>query len=136
MDELPPDDITPDDMMPGNTAPAAAGDSAFSAPGLADSVTWAGPADAGPLPAAEVLGMPLAPVTAASPRLRDKLFARLLAYGTPQQVQPGDVLFRPGDEDVDLIVVSEGSVDVIRTETADVPAQTVARVQAGGFAGS
>ena len=75
------------------------------------------------------------PAGVASPRLGDELFARLLAYGTPQETHPGDVLFRPGDEDVDLIVVNRGSVEVVRTETADVPAETVAVVDAGGFVG-
>src|ERR1700761_6371853 len=79
--------------------------------------------------------VPLVSPKAASPRLRDELFRRLLSYGTPQPVQPGDVLFRPGDKDVDLIVVEEGSVDVVRTETAAVPADTVAHVDAGGFVG-
>jgi thioredoxin reductase (NADPH) len=71
----------------------------------------------------------------ASPKLGDELFARLVAYGTPQETRPGDVLFRPGDVDVDMIVVGRGSVDVIRTDTADVPAETVAKVRAGGFVG-
>jgi thioredoxin reductase (NADPH) len=71
----------------------------------------------------------------ASPQLGDELFARLVAYGTPQETHPADVLFKPGDVDVDLIVVAQGSVDVIRTETADVPAKTVAKVRAGGFVG-
>src|SRR6202044_4106802 len=62
-------------------------------------------------------------------------FARLLTYGTPHETRQGDVLFRPGDEDVDLIVVDQGSVEVVRTETADVPAATVAAVDAGGFVG-
>src|SRR6202020_1596580 len=48
---------------------------------------------------------------------------------------PGDVLFRPGDEDVDLIVVHRGSAEVVRTETANAPAATVAAVDAGGFVG-
>ncbi|MGH3394727.1 MAG: cyclic nucleotide-binding domain-containing protein, partial [Streptosporangiaceae bacterium] len=61
--------------------------------------------------------------------------ARLLSYGTPQQVHRGDVLFSPGDEDADLIVVAEGSVEVVRTEMAHVPAATVATVDAGGFVG-
>ncbi|HEY1824196.1 MAG TPA: FAD-dependent oxidoreductase [Trebonia sp.] len=78
---------------------------------------------------------PLVPTKTASPRLGDGLFARLVAYGTPQETRPGDVLFKPGDVDVDLIVVAQGSVEVIRTETADVPAATVAKVQAGGFVG-
>ncbi len=77
---------------------------------------------------------PLVSPKTASPQLGDELFARLVAYGTPQETQPGDVLFRPGDVDVDLIVVARGSVDVIRTETADVPAGTVAKV-GGGFIG-
>jgi thioredoxin reductase (NADPH) len=77
----------------------------------------------------------LVPPKSASPRLSDDLFARLVAYGTPQETRPGDVLFKPGDVDVDLIVVARGSVDVIRTETADVPAETVAKVRAGGFVG-
>jgi thioredoxin reductase (NADPH) len=45
------------------------------------------------------------------------------------------VLFTPGDEDVDLIVVDRGSAEVVRTETADVPAAIVAVVDAGGFVG-
>jgi len=80
-------------------------------------------------------GGPLVPSRAASPQLGDELVARLVAYGTPQETRPGDVLFEPGDVDVDLIVVVQGSVDVIRTETADVPAETVAKVRAGGFVG-
>ena len=78
---------------------------------------------------------PLVRSKTGSPRLGDELFARLVAYGTQQETSPGDVLFNPGDVDVDLIVVALGSVDVIRTETADVPAQTVAKVRAGGFVG-
>jgi thioredoxin reductase (NADPH) len=80
-------------------------------------------------------GGPLVSAKTASPQLGDEMFTRLLAYGTPQETHPGDVLFKPGDMDVDLIVVARGSVDVIRTETADVPAKTVAKVQAGGFVG-
>src|SRR6202167_4077218 len=71
----------------------------------------------------------------ARPQRSAQLFARLVAYGTPQETRPGDVLFKPGDVDVDLIVVAQGSVDVIRTETGDVPAKTVAKVRAGGFVG-
>ena len=50
-------------------------------------------------------GKPLVPAGAASPRLDGELFTRLLSYGTPQETREGDVLFEPGDEDVDLIVV-------------------------------
>ena len=77
----------------------------------------------------------VAPSKTASPQLGDELFGRLVAYGTPQETRPGDVLFKPGDMDVDMIVVARGSVDVIRTETPNAPAKTVAKVRAGGFVG-
>jgi thioredoxin reductase (NADPH) len=78
---------------------------------------------------------PLVPTKTASPQLGDDLFARLVAYGTRQATRAGDVLFMPGEKDIDLIVVAQGAVDVIRTEVADVPAETVAKVRAGGFVG-
>ncbi len=80
-------------------------------------------------------GGSLVSLRAASPRLNPELFARLLSYGTPQETSPGDLLFQPGDENVDLIVVAGGSVDVIRAETAGVPAETVTEVDAHGFVG-
>ena len=78
---------------------------------------------------------PLVPNKTASPQLSDEQFARLVAYGTPEETRPGDVLFNPGDLNADMIVVARGSVEVIRTETAHVPARTVAKVGAGGFVG-
>src|SRR4029077_6993173 len=80
-------------------------------------------------------GGPLGSPKTVSPQLGDELFTRLLAYGTPQETHAGDVLFKPGDVDVALIVVARGSVAVIRRQTGDVPAKTVAKVQAGGFVG-
>ena len=80
-------------------------------------------------------GGPLVPWKAASPRLSQALFSRLTEYGTPLQTREGDVLFAAGDEDVDLIVVAEGLVEVVRAATAEVPAATVAKVGAGGFVG-
>ena len=105
---------------------------------LAGPASWTTPSGVGPLPGPAAPGQPgkpLVPARAASPRLGGELFARLLGYGTPQETREGDVLFEPGDEDVDLIVVVRGSVEVIRTATADVPAETVAEVAAGGFVG-
>src|SRR6185312_1170085 len=101
-------------------------------------VDWATPRDLDRLRASHARGRPdkpLVPTSVASPRLGDELFARLLAYGTPQQTRRGDVLFRPGDEDADLIVVERGSAEVVRTATCNVPAATVAVVDAGGFDG-
>jgi thioredoxin reductase (NADPH) len=119
-------------------APWAARGAMFSQPGLARPVPWTTPHDLDRLRASHARGprdRPLVPPGDASPRLGDELFARLLAYGTPQETHPGDVLFTPGDEDVDLIVVDRGSAEVVRTETAGSPAATVAVVDAGGFVG-
>ena len=126
------------ERSPADAAPWAARGSMFSQPGLARPVAWATPHDLDRLRASHTrrgLGKPLVPTSVASPRLGDELFARLLSYGTPQETHPGDVLFSPGDEDVDLIVVARGSAEVVRTATADVPAAIVAVVDAGGFVG-
>jgi thioredoxin reductase (NADPH) len=127
-----------DERSRAGAAPWAAGGSAFSQAGLARPVDWATADDLDRLRASHPRrrpGSPLVPTGVASPRLGDELFARLLSYGTPQETHRGDVLFRPGDEDADLIVVARGSVEVVRTATADVPAATVAVVDAGGFVG-
>ena len=126
-----------DERSRADAAPWAAG-SVFSQAGLARPVDWATADDLDRLRASHPRrrpGRPLVPTSVASPRLGDELFARLLSYGTPQEIHRGDVLFRPGDEDADLIVVARGSVEVVRTATADVPAATVAVVDAGGFVG-
>jgi thioredoxin reductase (NADPH) len=118
--------------------PWAARGSMFSQPGLARPVAWANPRDLDRLRASHARsrpGKPLVPTSVSSPRLGDELFARLLAYGTPQETRQGDVLFAPGDEDVDLIVVDRGSAEVVRTAIGNVPAATVAVVDAGGFVG-
>ncbi len=127
-----------DELSGAGAAPWAARGSMFSQAGLARPEAWATPRDLDRLRASRArgrLGKPLVPTSVASPRLGDELFARLLSYGTPQEIRRGDVLFRPGDEDVDLIVVAQGSVEVVRTEMAHLPAATVAKVDAGGFVG-
>ena len=127
-----------DELAATGAAPGAARGPVFSESGLAGPVAWDGPGDVRLLPASdapESLGRPLVPLKAASPRLSSHLFARLLSYGTPQPTEAGDVLFEAGDGDVDMIVVGQGSVEVIRAATADVPAEIVAKVGAGGFVG-
>src|SRR6478735_6846564 len=102
-----------------DAAPWAARGSMFSQAGLARPVDWATPRDLDRLRASHARGRPdrpLVPTSVASPRR-------------------GDVLFRPGDEDADLIVVERGSAEVVRTATGNVPAATVAVVDAGGFVG-
>ena len=124
---------------PAAARPAAAADRgwAIGSQGLDDPTAWLTPSNGRPLGDAEAPGGPRRPLPrlAASPRLTHALFERLAGYGTRQQTREGDVLFEPGDEDVDLIVVAEGSVEVIRAATAAVPAETVAKVGAGGFVG-
>src|ERR1700679_2587110 len=114
-----------DRMSRADAAPWARRGAMFSQAGLARPVPWATPRDLDQLRASHArgrLGKPLVPTSVASPRLGDELFARLLTYGTPQETHPGDVLFQPGDEDADLIVVERGSAEVVRTEMGDVPA--------------
>src|ERR1700728_4033883 len=126
------------ELSPAGAAPWAGRGSVFSQAGLAGRVAWAAPHDLDRLRASHARrrpGKPLVPTSVASPRLGDELFARLLSYGTPEEIDRGDVLFRPGDEDTDLIVVARGSVEVVRTATADVRAATVAVVDVGGFVG-
>jgi thioredoxin reductase (NADPH) len=119
-------------------APWAVRGPVFSQAGLARPAAWAAPGDLDRLRASRGRGRPgkpLVPASVASPRLDDELFARLVSFGQPQEVHRGDVLFSPGDEDADLIVVARGAVEVVRTEMAQVPAATVAVVDAGGFVG-
>ena len=127
-----------DDLSRAGVAPWAVRGPMFSQAGLARPAVSAAPRDLDRLRASRArgrLGQPLVPTSVASPRLGDELFARLLSYGTPQEIHRGDVLFSPGDEDADLIVVARGSVEVVRTEMTHVPAATVAKVDAGGFVG-
>src|SRR6201984_354976 len=127
-----------DELSPAAAPPWAARGSMFSQAGLARPVDWATPRDLDRIRASHGRGRPgkpLVPTSVASPRLGDEVFARLLAYGTPHETHRGDVLFRPGDQDVDLIVVDRGSVEVVRTETAGAPAARVAAVDAGGVVG-
>ncbi|MEV4348406.1 FAD-dependent oxidoreductase [Actinoplanes sp. NPDC049596] len=46
--------------------------------------------------------------------LDEEQFARAIAYGHPQPVRAGDVLFDVGDDDGDLILIESGSADVLR----------------------
>ena len=45
----------------------------------------------------------------AFPRVSDAQLARLRAYGTPQTVEAGEVLYGPGDATYDLVVTEDAS---------------------------
>ncbi len=48
------------------------------------------------------------------PTLTDAQWSRLRAFGTPEDVEVGDYVFRSGDRDYDLILVDSGEVEVVR----------------------
>ncbi len=48
------------------------------------------------------------------PTLTTAQWQRMLAYGTAQQTEAGDFVFRSGDAEYDLILVDSGEVEVVR----------------------
>lgn len=48
------------------------------------------------------------------PDLTDAQWARLCAFGTPEDVAAGEYVFRSGDREYDLILVESGDVEVVR----------------------
>jgi thioredoxin reductase (NADPH) len=71
----------------------------------------------------------------ANPRLTDTQRARLQAYGTPQTVDAGDVLYGPGDTEYDLIVLEDAAVEIVRPATLDAPEESLVRFGPGSFLG-
>lgn len=55
---------------------------------------------------------PMDPVM--SPTLTDAQWDRLVAAGTPEDVEPGDYVFRTGETGYDLVVIESGEVEVVR----------------------
>src|SRR5258705_10077685 len=48
------------------------------------------------------------------PELSDAQLAELMPFGVERAVEPGDVLYRAGDNDFDFFVVLEGEVEILR----------------------
>jgi thioredoxin reductase (NADPH) len=71
----------------------------------------------------------------AFPRLSDAQLARLQAYGTPQTVEAGDVLYGPGDAAYDLIVTEDATVEIVQPATRDAPEESLVRFGPGSFLG-
>jgi thioredoxin reductase (NADPH) len=49
-----------------------------------------------------------------SPRLTDDQWARLLEFGEPEEIEPGDYLFRTGQRDYNLMLIESGQVEIVR----------------------
>ena len=63
----------------------------------------------------------------AFPGLSAAQLARLRAYGTPQTVEAGDVLYGPGDATYDLIVTDDTTVEIVQPATLDAPEESLVR---------
>src|SRR6185369_3983813 len=72
---------------------------------------------------------------AASYRFDAEQFGRAVSFGTPVEVQAGDVIFEAGDDDPDLILIESAIIDIIRTATPDAPEQFFIRSGPGQFVG-
>jgi thioredoxin reductase (NADPH) len=83
----------------------------------------------------EIGDQPEALDAAASYRFDDEQFARAAAYGTPCQVEAGDILFEVGDRDADLILVGTASVEVFRDAAGDRPDELLLHSGPGQFVG-
>ena len=71
----------------------------------------------------------------ALPQLSAAQFDRMTAYGVQQPVELGDIVFRPGDVDYDLILVESGWIEIVSPATGEEPESVVARYGPGGFLG-
>ncbi len=72
---------------------------------------------------------------ALGPVLTDAQWARLCAFGTPEDVAVGDYVFRSGDRSYDMILVDTAEVEVVREGLGWVEEALIARMGARSFAG-
>jgi thioredoxin reductase (NADPH) len=78
---------------------------------------------------------PWAGSASALPQLSGAQFDRMTVYGVARPVELGDIVFRPGDVDYDLILVESGWIQIVSPATGDEPESVVARYGPGGFLG-
>ncbi|GAA1914155.1 FAD-dependent oxidoreductase [Microbacterium aoyamense] len=69
------------------------------------------------------------------PTLTDAQWERLLAFGEPADVEPGDYLFRSGDPAYDLILIEDGEVEIVRDSLGWVEEVVIATMGPRAFAG-
>src|SRR4051812_48751534 len=72
---------------------------------------------------------------AAAYTLDDEQFARAIAYGQPDEVSTGEILYDAGDEGTELILVETAAVEVVRIATEDAPEESFLRSGPGQFLG-
>lgn len=70
-----------------------------------------------------------------TPRLTDRQWARLVAFGTPVDAAVGDVMFRSGDADYDLILIDSGELQIVRDALSWVEEVEITRMGPRSFAG-
>lgn len=71
----------------------------------------------------------------AYPVFTDPQLARLREYGTSDRVDAGEILFRPGQLDYDLMVLDTAHVEVFRATGSEHPEAVIARHGPGRFLG-
>lgn len=69
------------------------------------------------------------------PVLTDAQWARLCAFGTPEDVQAGDYVFRSGVRDYPLILVESGEIEVVRDSLFWIEEATIAHMGPRTFVG-
>jgi thioredoxin reductase (NADPH) len=69
------------------------------------------------------------------PTLTPSQFARLITYGTADDMAVGDVIFRAGEPTTELIVIERGWVEVFRSAIRDSPEDLVVTHGPGRFVG-
>ena len=53
------------------------------------------------------------------PALSQELMVRLCGYGSPEALAAGDLLYQPGDDRYDLIVIESGRVEMLCDAISD-----------------
>jgi thioredoxin reductase (NADPH) len=69
------------------------------------------------------------------PALTPEQWTRMIAFGTPQDVEVGEYMFRSGDPAYDLILVDSGEVEVVRDSLGWVEEEIIAPMGPRSFVG-
>jgi thioredoxin reductase (NADPH) len=70
-----------------------------------------------------------------APQLTDRQWERLVSFGIPEDVVPGDVMFASGELDYDLILVETGEIAIVRDALSWLPEAEIIRMGPRTFAG-